>query len=149
MKDTHAPDGDLPGLVGMTSIEYSDRGRRRTASTLPMTASIRRCSWSVAIWAIVELPWEIDSDTSPPQITALLVSACLLAAVVWRMLKGTVWARYAFVFICMSSVMATVPGLYSEYSAFPAGFVLSAVECVLKLTALTVVVLNRVRMGRI
>jgi hypothetical protein len=149
MKDTHAPDGALPGLVEMTSIEYSDRSRRRTAFTPPMTTCIGPCSWSVAIWAIVELPWEISSDTSPPQITALLVSECLLAAVVWRMLKGTVWARYAFGFICISSVIATAPGLYSEYTAFPAGFVLAAVECVLKLTALTVVVLNRGRMGRI
>jgi hypothetical protein len=149
MKDTHAPDGALPGWVGMTSPEYSDRSRRRTAFTRLMAACIRRCSWSVVIWAIVELPWEIDSDTSPPQITALLVSICLLAAVVWRTLKGTVWARYAFGFIGISSVIATAPGLYSEYTAFPARIVLSAVECVLKLTALTAVVLNRVRTGRI
>jgi phage tail protein X len=100
------------------------------------------------IWTLVELPWETGSDTSPTQIAALLGSACLVAAVARRMLKGIRWAHYAFMLICMSSIIALAPGLRDEYGIFPAGFVLSAVECVLKLLALTVMGLGGPGIGR-
>jgi hypothetical protein len=64
MKKSQAPDAAVLEPVRMRPAVYSRGTSRRGVLTSSLMAWSRPCDWSVAVWTLVELPWETGSDTS-------------------------------------------------------------------------------------
>lgn len=95
----------------------------------------RRIVIATAVWSVLELPFEMWVSTSTRDAAACLTAKLLWVALVGFVLAGSRVARIAYAFLCTIGLMALAFGLPLEYRVFPLGFVLSAVECVLKATA--------------
>lgn len=104
----------------------------------------------VVLWSVLELPWELGAGAETAQLAALGVAKSMLVFVAWRMVKGSAWARYGFLLLCGASILAIAPALPGEYANLPSAFVMSLGECIIKGSALVVVLLagNKLRRFR-
>jgi hypothetical protein len=95
----------------------------------------RRIVIATAVWSVFELPFEVWVSRSPQEALACIVGKVLWVALVCFALGGSRVARIAYAFLCTIGLMAMAFALPLEYRAFPLGFALTSVECVLKAAA--------------
>jgi hypothetical protein len=87
----------------------------------------------VAAWSVIEVPWEIDADSSREQGVAVIAAKAMLLVIAALSLRGHRWARYLMLFVCLTSVFAIAPELPAEFTRAPWLAFLSSVECLTKL----------------
>jgi hypothetical protein len=85
-----------------------------------------------ALWAMVELPWELQATPSGLTTAALIVAKALFVAIALLAFVEVKWASIAFMVICALSVFAISPSIFMEFKNFHAGFILSSVELLTK-----------------
>lgn len=106
------------------------------------------CTWATALIALAEFPLEAaDPGITGAALLALCVSKGLLLALCVCVTLGMRWARRIFVVLCVTSVMAIAPHLPTEWRHYPAAFVLSGIECVMKTAAAVLLCTRTVRDG--
>lgn len=96
----------------------------------------------VLAWSVVELPWELDASSDVQEVAAIVAAKALLFAIVGFSLRGSRFARYAFLFVCLMSVLAMAPEIPGEYERSRLLAALTAVECIGKLAAFAAVALD-------
>jgi hypothetical protein len=144
--DESHPDINTGKLGVMPAAGRSDTVDWRASATLPGESAepsggaapgrwTRRIVIATAVWSVFELPFEMWVSVSTRDAVACIAAKLLWVALVGFVLAGSRVARIAFAFLCTIGLMALAFGLPVEYRVFPLGFVLSAVECLLKATA--------------
>jgi hypothetical protein len=114
------------------------RARGRQGSRLRAAApGLARLSVvAVWIWSMVELPAELTIDASIVQTFALAMSKLCLTALVGMVLMGNAIARKIFLLVCWLSILAIAPDLPLQFHYDRTGFLLSAIECLMKALAI-------------
>jgi hypothetical protein len=136
----------------LAMIQSVGRGRRTVleAVTHGLSTNTRRSQWGrrlslstiglVVLWSLVELPVELAVTPERSAMVALLISKAMVVAVSVGALLRVRWAECAFLFICALSLLAIVPALSFEMTAYPLAFRCSLLECIFKALAFVTVV---------
>lgn len=88
---------------------------------------------AVWIWSMIELPAELTIDASIVQTFALALSKICMTLLAYAVLMGKGYARRIFLFVCWLSILAIAPDLPLQFRYDRPGFMLSAIECLLKI----------------
>ena len=132
--DSPRPPGFRPGL-GRVLKEFEDS----KPDGLNLCAIAAICF--VCLWSLLELPWEFKAGSGYEEIAALLLSKIILLGLAVFSIRGGRLARYAFLLICLMSVLAVASEIPLEYERSRGLALLSTIECLGKLLAFITVVL--------
>jgi len=87
---------------------------------------------TAVVWTLCELPVEILIARTPPEIIVVVIGRALWISLALCALSSVKLARPVFIFFTALWTIVIAYKLPLEYGAFPVGFFLSAVECILK-----------------
>lgn len=87
---------------------------------------------AICFWCIAESPAQFDADTGLMGFGALLVSRMIWLGAGVATILGTSRASGAFFLLCAASVVAVAPMLPTELEYSSVRFLLSTVDCTLK-----------------
>lgn len=105
-----------------------ERPRVRPATT----PALRVLAFVICVWALLQLPFEIDTASGSVPLVALLFSKLLWVLLAVALLRQWRGAQTLFYLLCFVGLCAVVPALAVEYKYLGYAFFLSFVECVLK-----------------